>query len=145
MAIDPTTDANAVKTQLETALTISVHEGVATGVATTYVNGVLVEYATIGFGSPVATATGRSLGVETQQPGTVRVIAGYVSGTAEGARTGGGSVVTALTGFVPSTNAGPLRLIGGGSYTIQEAATKPIRYVQETYFLFDVNMDPPIS
>ena len=108
--------------------------------STSYVNGQIAEYAFVDFGTPVATATGRSIVGEAKQPFNIRCTVAYVAGSRSAARAGA-SKVAGLTGFVPNSNSGPLKLIGGGSYTLQDDSTKPIKYVSETYFLFTDNLD----
>lgn len=108
---------------------------------TTYVNGEPAPYVFVDFGSPVATFDGRGITGEAKQPFTIRCSVAYVAGSRTAARAGAATVASLMTGFVASSNSGPLRLVGGASYTLEDDSTKPVRYVGETFFAFTSNMD----
>jgi hypothetical protein len=142
MAINPIIEQNLIVAELEARFTPPVYED--DQVSVSYTNGEISEYITVDFGSPVATYNNRSIGAEQKQPYNQRVIVGYVAGSKSAARAGASSIAvgtpTGMTGFVPSTNSGPLRLVGGGSYTIAATAAKPIEFISEVYFLFTSNL-----
>ena len=136
--IDPIVEQNLIIQQVATLMspTLVIEDD---NINTQYVNGVMAEYVFVDFGTPVATADGRSIAGEERQPFSIRVSVAYVAGSRSAARAGA-SRVAGLVGFVPNTNSGPLRLVGGGSYTLQDDSTKPLKFVSETYFVFVDNL-----
>lgn len=142
MAINPIVEQNLIMAKIDAEFTQPVYEN--DQVKITYTNGVLDEYLSVDFGSPVATIAERSIAAEDKQPYVSRVIVAYVAGTKLAARTGASAVAGKLTGFTPNSNSGPLKLVGGGSYTLADSAAKPIQYVSETFFTFMANLAPTV-
>jgi hypothetical protein len=104
-----------------------------------WTNGVLKPYVVIDFGMPVATADGRSIAGEEKQPTVQRVVLSAVASSGKVARQIAGKIVESGTGFMASSNTGPLRLVGGGQFT-QQVENRPSVYVSEVYFLYWGNM-----
>ena len=137
MTLNTYTDEQAILAEIESVMAQPVYNEVADGVDMVWLgDGTFLQpYIAVDFGSPVATAGGRSIAVEEKQPVDQRVIVAAVASSAEVVRQIAGRVVEQFTGFVPSANAGPLRLLGGGGYTLS-IESKPTVYVRETYFAF---------
>lgn len=142
MTVNPITEENLIVAKLDTDFAVPIHQGYADGALVSYVNGVLASYIAVDFGAPVATADGRGITGEATQPYEIRASVTYVAATQLAARTGRSSVVASLIGFTPNSNSGPLRAVGGGTYTIQDDSTKPTRYAAEAHFAFIDNLAP---
>lgn len=104
-----------------------------------WANNILVPYVVIDFGSPVASAEGRSVAGEEKQPTSQRVVLSAVASSGKVARQIAGKIAEVGTGYSASNNTGPLRLIGGGQFT-QAVESRPSVFVVETYFLYLGNM-----
>lgn len=141
MAIDPTIETDIITAKVDSEFAQPVYESIPDGTLTTYTNGKVNPYIAMDYGTPAATFEGRSIVGEAKQPFNIRVILSAVAPTSNLARKLTSKGARVLTGFQPSVNAGPLRLVGGGGYTIQFDETKPTVYVSELYFVFIDNLD----
>lgn len=140
MPVDPYSDESAILAAIKAKFTgYLVVEEVLEGEDVQYQNGVMVPYLAVDFGMPVASATGRSIDQEQKQPTDQRVIVSAVSGDPTFTRQLSGRVARDLVGLVANSNTGPLRLIGGGGYTIP-VTNAPTQYVRDCYFLYLGNM-----
>jgi len=138
MALDPVAEHNAITAFLEAGFVQEVFEDVADGVTQTWVGTKMTPYIAVDYGMPLAMAGGRSIAAEELQPTEQRVIVAACASENRVARQIASKVVRELTGFIPSDNAGPLKLTGGGAFTIQ-TADKPTVYVSEVYFRYGAN------
>lgn len=102
-------------------------------------NGVLTPYIVIDYGMPVSTTDGRGITGEEDQPTVQRVAVACVASSGKVAREIASKVSAVGVGFTASSNAGPLRLVGGGNFT-QKVDAKPTVYVSEVYFSYTSNM-----
>lgn len=141
MAIDPTAETDLITSKLDVEFAQKVVEGYPDATVTEYVNGRLRPYLAVDYGTPVATAQNRSIGTEEKQPYNIRVSVACVSDTSNGARKLSSKAALVGTGFVPSSNSGPLRLIGGTSGTLKFDAASPTLYISEVWFMFISNLD----
>lgn len=139
MTLNPYVEHELITARLESVMAQEVYEDMPDAVDTQYINGLIVPYVTADYGMPFASAGGRSIAVEQKQPTDQRVIFSGVAGSNGIARQITSKMVAEMVGFVPSDNSGPLRLVGGGAYTIQ-VENKPTEHVSEVYFLFSSNM-----
>jgi hypothetical protein len=104
-----------------------------------WVGDVLAPYVVIEYGMPVSTADGRSIAAEEKQPTIQRVAVSCVASNGKVAREVASKVASVGVGFISSDNVGPLRLVGGGSFT-QKVESRPTVYVSEVYFSYLSNM-----
>lgn len=139
MTLNPYVEQELITAKLESVMAQTVYNDVPDAVDTEYVNGVIVPYITVDYGMPFASAGGRSIAVEEKQPTDQRVIFSSIAGSNGVARQITSRIVSEMTGFKPSDNSGPLRLVGGGAYTIQ-MENKPTEYVSEVYMLYASNL-----
>lgn len=140
MAINPYSDETAILDAIKTKFTgYRVVEEILDGTQIQYTDGVMVPYIAVSFGSPIASATGRSIAAEEKQPTDQRIIISGVAGSVDTARQIAGRIARDLTGLDANANVGPLRLIGGGSYIVP-VPNGPTQYVRDTYFLYLGNM-----
>lgn len=140
MPVDPYTDEAAILAAIRAEFTgYLVVEEILDGDEIPYENGKMVPYLAVDFGMPVASATGRSIAAESKQPTDQRVIVSAVSDDPTFTRQLSGRVARDLVGLEANSNTGPLRLIGGGGYTMP-VANGPTQYVRDCYFLYLGNM-----
>lgn len=140
MSLDYLVDTDEITSALE-SLPEPAHEGYPEMVDLAFTNGRLNPYRTVDYGSPFASFANRSISTEPIQPIDIRVIVSHVADDANLARRLQRNTVQELTGFKPTSNSGPLRLVGGGSYTRRYQQTGPIIYVAESYFAFVSNIE----
>lgn len=138
MALDPVVEHDAITARLESVMAQDVYEDVADGVTQTWNDTFMVPYIAVDYGMPLASAGGRSIARENLQPTDQRVIVAACASSNRVARQVASRVVQQMTGFEPSDNAGPLKLVGGGAFTIQ-TENKPTVYVSEVYFMYSAN------
>jgi len=139
MTLNPYVEQELITARLESVMAQTVYEDVPDAVDTQYSNGLIIPYITVDYGMPFASAGGRSIAAEEKQPTDQRVIFSSVAGSNNTAREITSKIVNEMTGFKASANSGPLRLVGGGAYTIQ-VENKPTEYVSEVYMLYASNM-----
>lgn len=140
MTLNPYTDQEALGAYFDGQLAQDVLEdGFPEPGDMTWVNGVLTPYVVIDFGMPVATADGRSVAAEEKQPTVQRVVLSAVASSGKVARQIAGKIVEVGTGYMASSNTGPLRLVGGGQFTLQ-VESRPSVYVSEVYYTYLSNM-----
>ncbi len=141
MTLNPFSDQEALVAYFQGQLAQDVLEdGFPEPGEMTWVNGVLVPYVVIDFGMPVATADGRSIAGEEKQPTVQRVVLSAVASSGKVAREIAGKIVEVATGYSISNNTGPLRLVGGGNFTLQ-VENRPSVYVSEIYLTSLSNME----
>lgn len=140
MTLNPFSDQEALVVYFQGELAQDVLEdGFPEPGEMTWTNGVLVPYVIIDFGMPVATADGRSIAGEEKQPTVQRVVLSAVASSGKVAREIAGKIVQVGTGYMASSNTGPLRLVGGGQFTMQ-VENRPSVYVSEVYYTYWSNL-----
>jgi len=140
MTLNPYSDQEALAAFFRSELAQDVLEdGFPEPGEMTWVNGVLVPYVVIDFGAPVAAAGGRSIAGEEKQPTSQRVVLSAVASSGKVAREIAGKITEVGTGYMASSNTGPLRLIGGGQFG-QVVENRPTVHVSEVYFLYLGNL-----
>ena len=140
MAVNPIADQDLITTYFNAQLSQTIYDdGVPDPADMSWVNNVLLPYVVIEFGMPVGAAEGRSIAVEQKQPTVQRVGLSVVSSNAKFARQVGGKVSEIGVGFTASSNVGPLRFIGGSSFTLQ-VESRPNVYVSQIQFTYLSNM-----
>jgi hypothetical protein len=138
MAVDPKAQQDLVVAHMSTLFPGKVFEDDQTELS--YVNGAPAEYITVDFGSPVPTGSDRGITGEETQPYVIRTTFGYVAASRTAARAGASQISAGMIGFVPGPGNGPMRFIGGGTYTLTEDTVKPTLYVSEVYMSFVANL-----
>lgn len=139
--IDPIVEQDIIVAAVDSAMAQTVYEGVPDATLENHVNGVLVPYIAIDFGTPIATANDRGIVGEQTQPYSMRVAIACVGPTSRISRQISGKIAQTMTGFKANPNSGHLRMIGGASYTVQFSETLPTSYISEAYFSYVSNMD----
>jgi hypothetical protein len=140
MSLNPYSDQEALTAYFTAQLAQDVLEdGFPEPGDMTWVNGVLVPYVIADFGSPVSTTQGRSVAGEEKQPTTQRLVLSAVASSGKVARQIVGKILEVGTGYSASSNTGPLRLVGGGNFTVQ-VENRPSVYVSEAYFVYWSNL-----
>jgi len=140
MPVEPYADQELLSAHFRNGLAQDVYDdGVPDPYDMTWTNGVLLPYVVIEYGMPIAAGGGRSISTEEKQPTVNRVSASVVSSSGAYARQVASKIVGLGTGFVPSTNTGPLRLSGNTSFSMQ-VENRPAVYVTQVHFSYDGNM-----
>jgi len=140
MTVNPVEDQDLITAHFDAQLAQTIYDdGVPAPEDMTWVNNVLAPYVVVDYGMPIGSASGRSIAGEEKQPTLQRVGLSVISSNSKFTRQVAGKIAEIGVGFVASANVGPLRLIGGGAFTIQVEA-KPEVYVSQVYFQYISNM-----
>lgn len=101
----------------------------------------IAPFRVVAYGTPVARARGRGLGVSEQgQPYTLGFTVINVAGTAAGARLLSQATNTALVGVIPNApNSGAIKAEGGHTFQIMDTEQKPSQWRVINYYALFVN------
>lgn len=150
MTSETYSDEEAVLAFIDTQFAQTVYETVPDGTTVAAVNGNISPYLTVEFGSVGPSIQGRGITPEQHQPTLNRVVVSVVAQTQSIARqlkskVAKGYLNDGVLGFKPSSNAGQLGFVGGGSFRINGTTTRPTLYVYSVYFSWVGNMDVDYS
>lgn len=101
-------------------------------------NGLFLPYIIALYGDMQESALHRGILSTRYNSGTSYCVIQCVAPTQRAARQVAGLVRDKLTGFIP-TDAGELRLTGGGNYVDLDNSAVPKKYISEVSFIFTVN------
>ena len=140
MAVNPVADQDLITAYFNAQLAQTVYDdGVPDPADMTWTNNALPPYVVIEYGMPVGATAGRSIAGEEKQPTVQRVGLSVVSSSGKFARQVGGKIADVGVGFEASANVGPLRLLGGSTFTVQ-VDSRPTVYVSQVHFTYSSNM-----